>query len=70
MKGVLFRNHKNNDKQPDFKGTLDIDGKTLEIAGWVTESSNNIKYLSLKADWKKEKEEKQDDIILSDDLPF
>lgn len=70
MKGVLFRNHKNNDKQPDFKGTLDIDGKTLEIAGWVTESSNGIKYLSLKANWKKEKEEKQDDIILSDDLPF
>lgn len=70
MKGVLFRNHKNNDKQPDFKGTLDIDGKTLEIAGWITESSNNIKYLSLKANWKKEKEEKQDDIILSDNIPF
>lgn len=44
--GVLFKNKKTSDKQPDYKGKVTVNGKEMEIAGWVKEGKNG-EYLSL-----------------------
>lgn len=47
--GSLFRNEKQNDRQPDYKGTIVIAGKTYEIAAWERTSQRGTSYLSLQA---------------------
>lgn len=45
--GVLFTNdQKGNDKAPNYKGKVNVNGKEMEVAGWVKEGKNG-KYLSL-----------------------
>ena len=51
--GVVFKNTKTKDTQPDYKGTLNINGKDFEIAMWVKEG-NKGKFFSLAV---KEKQE-------------
>ena len=46
-KGVLFTNdQKGNDKAPNYKGKLNVNGKEYEIAGWVRQGKNGS-FLSL-----------------------
>lgn len=46
--GVLFQNDKgDNDKRPDYKGKLNVDGKDYELAGWKRQKGTTT-YLSLK----------------------
>lgn len=34
--GVLFRNKdKDTDRHPDYRGTLDVNGETFWISGWI-----------------------------------
>jgi len=47
--GSLFKNEKQNDRQPDFKGTILIGGTTYEIAAWSRKTQNGREYLSLQA---------------------
>ena len=47
--GSLFKNDKQNDRQPDFKGTIMIGGTTYEVAAWSRTSQNGREYLSLQA---------------------
>jgi len=50
MTGSLFPNDKgDNEKRPDMRGTVTIDGKKYSISAWdsVAQSSGN-KYISLK----------------------
>jgi hypothetical protein len=45
--GVLFKNEKKqSDKQPDYTGSVLIEGKTLRIAAWIKEGPKG-KYMSL-----------------------
>lgn len=44
--GVLFTNQKKADNHPDYKGKANVNGKEVEIAGWIKEGKNG-KYLSL-----------------------
>ncbi len=47
MSGSLFRNdRKNNDKSPDYQGTVMINGVEMWINGWLKEG-NNGKFFSL-----------------------
>lgn len=47
--GVLFQNDKDgNEKRPDYKGKLNVNGKNLEIAGWKRLSKKGQPFLSLK----------------------
>jgi hypothetical protein len=50
--GALFANDKEgNEKRPDYKGKLDIDGVQYRISGWIrTPKSGGKKYMSLKAE--------------------
>jgi len=39
---------KPDDKTPDFRGDCNIDGKQLEMAGWIQTGSDGKNYLSLR----------------------
>jgi len=48
MTGSLFRNEKReNDKQPEYTGSVMIDGRAFWLNGWVKETSAGKKYFSL-----------------------
>tara|TARA_Y100000310_G_scaffold159430_1_gene158985 strand:- start:599 stop:826 length:228 start_codon:yes stop_codon:yes gene_type:complete len=47
--GALFKNeNKNKDNQPDYTGTVNVEGADYKIAGWIKESKAGNTYLSLK----------------------
>lgn len=50
--GALFREEKKiSDKAPDYRGTLNVDGKEINLAGWIKVSTKTgKKFLSLKVD--------------------
>lgn len=45
--GVLFRQAKEHDKQPDYKGHVVHNGVKFQLAGWIRESRNGKTYLSV-----------------------
>jgi uncharacterized protein (DUF736 family) len=47
-KGILFKNDykKDNEKAPDYKGKINVEGKEFELAAWVREG-NKGKFMSL-----------------------
>lgn len=47
--GTLFTNEKSNDRQPDFKGDIVIDGVIYELAAWSKTSLKGQKYFSVRA---------------------
>jgi hypothetical protein len=46
-KGALFKNEKQNERQPDLRGPVNIDGKEYELSAWVKNSEKAGKYYSL-----------------------
>lgn len=48
--GVLFKNDKKTEgsKQPDYKGTINVNGEEKELAAWLREGKAGNKFLSLK----------------------
>lgn len=56
--GVFFRKDKEgNEKRPDYKGTLNVEGKEYEIAGWKRMSKAGKPFVSLKISEPFEKKE-------------
>ena len=46
--GSLFRNNpKLTERSPDYSGSIKIGGKVLKLAGWLKESKDGKKFLSL-----------------------
>lgn len=41
--GALFPNEKTKDSHPDYRGTINIDGKDYWISGWIKVSGPNSK---------------------------
>ncbi len=52
--GALFRNDKgDNEKRPDRRGTIDIEGVEYKLSGWLkTPTNGGEQFLSLKAERK------------------
>lgn len=47
--GVIFRNtNKQNDKSPDYTGSLNIGGKEVKLACWLATSKLGTKYFQVK----------------------
>jgi len=46
-RGALFRFDKTNEKQPDYTGTLNVDGTDLHLSAWIKTSKKGTKYMSL-----------------------
>lgn len=71
--GVLFvETDKKSEKHPDYRGTLNVDGKEYELAGWKRESKNGRTFLSLKISepYKKKNAEPTVEVDLGDEIPF
>lgn len=46
--GTLFKNdRKQSEKHPDYKGTINVNGTVLEIAGWI-KTAGDKSFMSLK----------------------
>jgi hypothetical protein len=61
--GVLFKNDRKKTKNhPDYTGSFtDSEGNDFWLAGWVKESREGQKYISIAATAKEEKEEEEDE---------
>lgn len=48
-RGALFRNDKQgNDKRPDYRGKLNVDGRDYKLSAWIREAKNGSgKFMSL-----------------------
>ena len=71
--GVLFKNESDNEKAPNYKGKINVNGQELEIAAWVRQSKAGKKFLSLKVQEPRPKQEpkkEQSFEDMPDDLPF
>lgn len=75
--GTLFKNDKDgNDKRPDYRGELMLDGTLMEVAGWIKEGKRG-KWVSLSVKPKEErpaappaKPRKIEAHEFKDDIPF
>lgn len=47
--GIMFRNDRKEEgsKQPDWKGTVNVEGQPMELAAWVREGKRG-EFLSIK----------------------
>lgn len=74
--GALFKNQKQKDTHPDYKGNVRIAGVDYELAAWIKKSKSGTTYMSLNAQPKREKQERKDAPPASqsdeynDDIPF
>jgi len=72
--GAIFKNDKKtNPKQPDYRGKVNVNGKEMEVALWLKESSKGMKYFSCSFSQPKMDESPKPvhtQIIDEDDLPF
>lgn len=73
-KGVLFREKdKKSDSHPDFKGSINVDGKDYWLSGWVNESKAGQKYFKLSVQPKEgavKKPSVASNDFISEDIPF
>lgn len=44
--GYLYPNNKSNDRQPDYRGKLSVEGKDFLVSGWIREKDGE-KMISL-----------------------
>jgi uncharacterized protein (DUF736 family) len=71
--GAIFKNDKKQGNQPDYRGKVNVNGKEMEIALWLKESSKGTKYFScsFSEPYANEKPKQvHTQIIDEDDLPF
>ena len=55
-RGALFRNEeKTEEKHPDYRGNLNVDGTELWLSAWVKTSKKGTKYMSLSVKPKQDK---------------
>ena len=73
--GALFKNdRKEQEKQPDYKGSLTVNGAEYWISAWLNESKSGQKYMGLKVNLKEQQQAqaapKNDAVDFGDDVPF
>ena len=55
--GALFKNdRKEQEKQPDYKGSLTVNGSEYWISAWLNESKSGQKYMGLKVNLKEQQQ--------------
>jgi|TARA_Y100001951_G_scaffold103790_1_gene113485 uncharacterized protein (DUF736 family) len=70
--GVLFANNykEDGDSRPDFVGSLDVNGTEYRLAGWKNTSKAGKRYISVKVEDAKPKDEEDDSKKEKEELPF
>ena len=46
-RGALFKNDKQKESQPDFRGPINVDGKDYQLSAWLKTSDKAGKYFSI-----------------------
>lgn len=46
-RGVLFRNDKTKETQPDYTGKINVDGTEKRISAWLKQSKSGTPFLSI-----------------------
>ena len=41
--GALFKNEKTNDRAPDYKGSINVEGEEFWISGWIKTAGSRAK---------------------------
>jgi|TARA_Y100000310_G_scaffold2717_1_gene3504 uncharacterized protein (DUF736 family) len=70
--GVLFANNykEDGDSRPDFVGSLDVNGTEYRLAGWKNTSKAGKRYISVKVEDAKPKDEEDNSTKEKEELPF
>ena len=71
--GVLFKNKKENERQPDWKGSfVDANGVEMDLAAWTRTSKKGMEFLSIKVSkkWVAEDAPQQDQHQVEEVQPF
>lgn len=70
--GVLFKNDTATpeNKQPFFTGKCQVNGKDMQVAGWMKDSKSGKKFISLRFQEPMKKEEVSSTSATSDEIPF
>lgn len=76
--GILFKNDRKTEKQPTYKGELNVGGKIMNIALWDRKSAKGATYLSVVVEEKQTREAKHEPkeapqesySNLDDEIPF
>lgn len=82
-RGVLFRNHnKEKDTQPDYRGSINVDGKELWLSAWLKEAgpgskNHGEKFFSLSVQPKEDRDRRAGElkqaarpVEMDDEIPF
>ncbi|MFA6063915.1 MAG: hypothetical protein WC736_15110 [Gallionella sp.] len=56
--GGLFKNDKQQENWPDYKGNINVDGKDYWLSAWLKTSKAGEKYMSLSVQPKEKRAEK------------
>lgn len=73
--GALFKNDKEgNEKRPDYKGTVDVEGVIYNVSSWIRTSKGGMKFMSLVLEKKEggsaKKAAPKQQSIEDEDIPF
>jgi len=70
--GAIFKNNKTKETQPDYRGTVKVNDKEMEISLWFKESAKGVKYFSasFQEPFVKLTTIQPNVNIVDDDLPF
>lgn len=69
--GVLFENdQKGNEKAPNRKGTINVEGKEYWISAWDKTSQKGQDYISLSVQPKEDRFDEVKEAVESDSIPF
>ena len=75
--GALFKNDKEgNEKRPDYRGTVDVEGVIYNLSSWIRTSKGGMKFMSLVLEKKeggsakKASPQNQSLADMDDDIPF
>jgi uncharacterized protein (DUF736 family) len=69
--GAIFKNDKKtNEKQPDYRGKVNVNGKEMEVALWVKQGKNGSFFSAAFSEPYVAQEPTNPPVPLNDDLPF
>lgn len=70
--GAIFKNDKKtNEKQPDYKGKVNVNGKEMDVALWVKDTKTGEKFFSASfSEPYVAPAQMESKPVINDDLPF